>query len=496
MLKDRSVSSIFFRNALWNVLGSVLPLCAGLFAIPALITFLGVERFGLLNLGWLLVGYFSLFDFGLGRALTRLVAEKLGSGRADQVPALTGTAMSLIRWLGLTAGLLLAFLSFWVVDWLAISSELREETLVGLWVLSAALPFVLLSAGWRGVLEAYGRFDLVNWVRIPLGVALFLAPLLALWWANGLVPVFVSLALTRIAGWWFSRFMCFRLCPELRRADGFNRSLAQPLLSFGGWMTVSNVVGPLMVYIDRFLIGGLLSAAAVAYYATPYEIVTRLWIVSGAVTSVLFPIVAARLVVDREGVQGVYWQGMKCVFLLMLPAVAVLYLFAGEGLTWWVGADFAKNGQQVARILLLGVFVNALGQVAITVLHGAGRADWAAKLHLFELPFYLLLLYFGASRYGIEGVAVAWMLRVAVDLVFMVILVQRVFDTSYRLACLVLCWSGAAMVLLGFSAVIESVALRAGLLCLLLFACGILLPRQLRLLGQVTGDLAFPLKVK
>jgi O-antigen/teichoic acid export membrane protein len=478
----------------WNILGSILPLGIGLVAIPLLIQKLGVERFGLLNLAWLLVGYFSLFDFGLGRALTRLVAEKLGSGNVEEIPELTDTAMSLIRWLGMAAGLLLAVLSFWVVDWLAISPELREETLVGLWVLSAALPFVLLSAGWRGVLEAYGRFDLVNWIRIPLGVALFLAPLLALWWANGLVPVFVSLALTRIAGWWFSRLMCFRLSPSLRQANGFNRRFAQPLLSFGGWMTVSNVVGPLMVYIDRFLIGGLLSAAAVAYYATPYEIVTRLWIVSGAVTSVLFPIVAAHLVVDREGVHGVYWQGMKCVFLLMLPAVAVLYLFAGEGLAWWVGADFAENGQQVARILLLGVFLNALGQVAITVLHGAGRADWAAKLHLFELPFYLLLLYFGASRYGIEGVAVAWLLRVALDFIVMVILVQRVLASSYRFAWLLICGSGAAVVVLGLSYVIDSASLRAAFLCLLLLACGILLPRQLRLLGQVTSGVATPLK--
>lgn len=488
------LSSKLTDAVLWNVAGSLLPLGVGLVAIPLLIQQLGVERFGLLNLAWLLVGYFSLFDFGLGRALTRLVAEKLGSGRADEIFALTGTAMGLIRWLGLAAGVLVAFLSPWVVDWLAISPELRDETLVGLWVLSAALPFVLLSAGWRGVLEAYGRFDLVNWVRIPLGVALFLAPLLALWWADGLVPVLMSLAFTRVAGWWFSRLMCFRLCPELRREGGFNRDLVRPLLAFGSWMTVSNVVGPLMVYVDRFLIGGLLSAAAVAYYATPYEIVTRLWIVSGAVTSVLFPIVAARLVVDRDGVQAVYRQGMKCVFLLMLPAVAVLYLFAGEGLTWWVGADFAESGQQVARILLLGVFVNALGQVAITVLHGAGRADWAAKLHLFELPFYLLLLYFGASRYGIEGVAVAWLLRVVVDSVSMVILVRRVLAASYRFVWLVICWLGAAVALLVFSHVIESTALRAGFLCLLLLACGILLPRQLRLLGQVTSDLAIPLK--
>lgn len=480
------VSSKLVSSSLWNLAGSLLPLGAGLVAIPLLIGQLGLERFGLLSLAWLLVGYFSLFDFGLGRSLTRLVAEKLGSGRADEIPRLTVTAMRMIRWLGFAAGVLLASLSPWVVEWLAVPDALRDETLMSLWVLSATLPFVLLSSGWRGVLEAYGRFDLVNWVRIPLGIALFLAPLAALWWAEGLLPVLVSLALTRVVGWWFSRFMCFRVCPNLRGAAGFSRDLARPLLAFGGWMTVSNVVGPLMVYADRFLIGGLLSVAAVAYYATPYEVVTRLWIVSGALTGVLFPVVAARLVIDRDSVKAVYRQAMKCVFLLMLPAVFVLFLFAGEGLTWWVGADFAENGQQVARILLIGVFVNALGQVAITVLHGAGRADWAAKLHLVELPVYMAALMFAAGRYGIEGVAFVWLLRVAVDMVIMLVLVDRLLLPDSPFLGMFVLVVGVVMAAMWFSGLMTGVFPRSLAFCVVLLACGTLLPRQLRALIQAT----------
>lgn len=478
----------FFKNAFWNLLGSSLPLVVGLVSMPLLIVQIGVERFGLLNLAWLLVGYFSLFDFGLGRALTRLVAKKLGSGRAEEIPELAGTATGLIRWLSLVAGVLLAGLAPWLVDWLSISAALREESLVGILVLSVALPFVLLSAGWRGILEAYGRFDLVNWVRIPLGVALFLAPLVALIFSSGLVPVMISLAITRAVGWWLSRHMCFRLCPELKRGLKFNVDMVRPLVAFGGWMTVSNVVGPLMVYADRFLIGGLLSATAVAYYATPYEIVTRLWIVSGALTGVLFPIVAARLAGNPDSVREVYRQAMKCVFALLLPAVAVLYLFAGEGLTWWLGSEFAQKGASAGRILLVGVFVNALGQVAITALHGAGRADWAAKLHLFELPFYLVALVFAAGSYGIEGVALVWMLRVLSDMIVMAVLAERLLQARDSFVFRLIGVSVAVMSLLWLVGSLESDGLRVGLLCLLLLACGIFLPGQLRLLGRVANE--------
>lgn len=478
----------FFKSAAWNLSGSVLPLCAGLFAIPALVAALGVERFGLLNLSWLLVGYFSLFDLGMGRALTRLVAEQIGLKRDAAVPRLVGTAISLMRWLGWSAAVLLAALSPCLATrWLNVPAELRHETLLALWILSATLPFVVLAAGWRGALEAYGRFDLVNWVRIPLGIAMFVAPLLVLPFAKGLVPVVASLAATRVLGWWLCRYQCRVLVPSLAGRLLFDRALLRPLLSFGGWMTVSNTVGPLMVYADRFLVAGMISAAAVAYYSAPYEIVTRLWVISGAMTGVLFPIVAGQLLVDRWRAVAAYECAMKTLFLALLPVVTLLFLFAEEGLAWWLGADFATNGYFVARILVIGVFVNALGQVAITVLHGVGRADWAAKTHLLELPFYLLVLIYGAGRYGIAGVAVAWLLRVAVDSLAMIVMVQRFWGGRRRFAWLTVGCTFSTMAVLGLSGGIGNIAVRAGLLGLLLLVCGILLPRQLRLLGQATS---------
>lgn len=477
----------FFSNALWSLSGSILPLTVGLVAMPLLVSKLGVERFGILNLAWLLVGYFSLFDFGLGRALTRLVAEKLGSGQRNDIAGLTGTAMTLIRWLGVVAGAAVAGMAPWIVDWLSVTADLKEETLSGLWILSLALPFVLLSAGWRGVLEAYGRFDLVNWVRTPLGVALFVAPLLALYISDGLIPVMIALAGARIVGWWLSRKLCFALCPEFKTGLSFNRKMVRPLVAFGGWMTVSNVVGPLMVYADRFLIGGMLSAVAVAYYATPYEIVTRLWIISGALTGVLFPVVAERLARDIGSVRHVYRCAMRCIFGLLLPAVAVLYLFAHEGLAWWLGDEFSRQGGGAARILLVGVFLNALGQVAITLLHGAGRADWAAKLHLSELPFYLAALVFAAGRYGIEGVALVWVLRVAFDMIVMALLAERLLLANDQFVIQLVGASFCVVILLLLAGGLESDGWRFGLLCLLLLACGMFLPGQLRQLGRAAS---------
>ena len=63
-------------------------------AIPFLIKGLGTARFGVLTLAWMVVGYFSLFDLGIGRALTKVVAEKIGAEKEDEIPSTVWTAMS------------------------------------------------------------------------------------------------------------------------------------------------------------------------------------------------------------------------------------------------------------------------------------------------------------------------------------------------------------------------------------------------------------------
>ena len=50
------------KNTVINLAGQVLPLLVGIITIPMLIRGLGTERFGLLTLAWVVIGYFSLSE--------------------------------------------------------------------------------------------------------------------------------------------------------------------------------------------------------------------------------------------------------------------------------------------------------------------------------------------------------------------------------------------------------------------------------------------------
>jgi O-antigen/teichoic acid export membrane protein len=404
------------RNTVWNLIGNGAPLIVAVFSIPILIHGLGKDRFGVLTLAWALIGYASLFDIGLGRALTQLVAKKLGSGEDHEIPALAWTSLLLMLGLGVVGAAVIGAISPWLVHHaLKIPEGIQPEVLRAFYLLGLAVPAVITTAGLRGLLEAHQRFDLITALRVPTGIFTFAGPLLALPFSKSLVPVVGILVGGRFAGCLAHLLICFRVVPELRHRVAWHGPSAGPLLRFGGWMTVSNVVSPLMVSMDRFVIGALASMAAVAYYATPYEVVTKVLLIPGALVGVMFPAFSAGFVQDRNRTALLFARSVKYILLAVFPIVLLMVIFARSGLTVWLGADFARHSTRVVQWLALGVLANSLALVPFSFVQGIGRPDLTAKLHLIELPAYLLALWWLISKLGVEGAAIAWAARVGID---------------------------------------------------------------------------------
>ncbi len=466
---DLTGGRLLARNTILNLIGQAAPLLVALFAVPLLIDSLGVARFGVLTLAWIVIGYFSLFDLGLGQALTKLVAEKLGMGRERETFPIVWTALFLMLLLGLLGSATVSFLSPLLVwDVLKVPEALRFETLQVFYLLALSIPFVISSASLRGVLEAHQRFDLTTAIRLPMGVFTFLGPLLVLPFSRGLVPVVAILVVGRLLAWLVHLLLCFRAVPALPKEISLQRTAIGPLLSFGGWMTVFNVFGPLIVYLDRFLIGSLISVAAVAYYATPYEVVTKLAVIPAALIGVLFPAFATSLVQERSRVMLLFNRGVKYTFLALFPLVLLIVTLAYEGLDLWLGAEFAQNSSRVLQLLAIGVFLIGLAQLPFALVQGAGRPDLVAKLILVELPFYLLALWWLVGTFGIEGAAVAWTVRAAGATLVLFAMARRFLPSGAMVIRRTALIMGAALLTLGFAALLASLVVKGLFLSLAL----------------------------
>ncbi|MDB6008695.1 MAG: polysaccharide biosynthesis protein [Gammaproteobacteria bacterium] len=467
------------RSILWNAAGIGLPLAVGVVVVPAIVRGLGTERFGFLSIVWMMIGYFSIFDLGLGRTLTKLVADRLGEDREREIGPLVSTTLIIVIVSGVLVSVATALSAGWLAQRTMSASPalVPEATSAILW-LAASLPFVLVATVLTGLLEGYQRFVLLNAVRLPLGVLVLIAPLVTLPFSRNIGVVTAVIAGLRALNTAVLAWLTWRVVPSLgHEAFRFRRALVGPLLTYGGWLTVSNVVGPLMVYFDRFVIAAMLGSAAIAYYTVPYDVLNRLLLFPQAIQGVLFPNFALMRVQNSPRIVGVFSRASSTTLLLMTPPLLAIMLFAYQGLDLWVGPSFAQNSAQTARILMVGVVVNAMARTPFVFLQGAGYAKWTGTLHMLELPFYAVALWsLLRGGAGIEGAAYAWSGRIVIDAAALYVMTVRLEPQLLRTALRDLALVAVAcLAAVGFDFTLQSTLVRVAALLVPSAACGAVL---------------------
>ncbi len=411
--------------------GNVLPLLVGVFAIPILISELGEVRFGVLAIFWAVIGYFSIFDFGLGRAVTKLVAEKIGEGKLDKIPSLIWAAILLLGLVAITSTVTAYFLAHSIVTkWLKIEPLIQPEALLAFKVLAISIPVVVFTALFRAGLEAYQRFDIINCIRIPLGLITFLGPVVVLSFTTSLVVIVIVLLVGRFVGLMAYIYFFLDTIPEIKQGLVLDKEQIKSLLKYGGWMTLINLIAPLILYLDRFFIGSMMSMESVTFYVAPFEVVTKLSIFPMALIAVLFPAFSTLVSANKEKAVVYYGRGIQLVFYLIFPMVLIITLFAEEGISSWLGKDFAVESAIVLKWLAFGVLINCVGRIPFVFIQSMGRPDIPAKLFLVELPIYCLTLWFVIGQFGIIGVTAVWVFRIVVDTVAFLITVYRLMPET------------------------------------------------------------------
>jgi O-antigen/teichoic acid export membrane protein len=421
------------RGTAFNFMGQFLPLIAGVVLMPYIVKGLGPDRFGVLGIVWVVFGYFSMFDFGLGRATTKFVAEWLATENTTHVPALVWTSIITQVFFGLVGCLILCEATPLLVNkGLKIPPYLADEARLTFLIVSMSLPLVLANNSLRAVLEGCQRFDIVNLLRVPSSALVFIIPAVALPFGLRLPGVVLLLVISRLGSAIAHLVYCFRVLPSLKSWPTFSKRAIRPLISFGGWVALANVVNPILLSMERFLIGSLLSLAMVGYYTASFEAVTKLWMIPTSLTVTIFPACSALGSERRRELAVLYFRSMKYVFIILSPVVLVLVLYARQVIHLWLGPDFAAKSSLVLQILAVGVFINCFAYVPYCFLQALGRPRAAAVLFLLELPPYAGFAWWMIRHAGIAGAAIAWSVRVAIEVGLLMSIVWWMFSLSPR----------------------------------------------------------------
>lgn len=404
-----------------NVIGMALPIVVSLVTVPIYISYIGPARYGVLSIVWLLVGYLSFLDFGIAQSASRALAERSSAAREERAQFLL-TAFYFNLTLGMLGGVAVYFIGpLFLHRLLTLTDTLGTEIDAAFLWIAAIIPVALLAATARGAIDSRERFlaanifDLIGtvlWQILPILCAFTFGPSLTVL----IAAAFVARALGTVSALgfvaWTERLTTLRV---------FDYARVKKLLSFGVWLSVTNIISPLLMAIDQLLVGSMLGVTAVAHYAVPMSLVVRSQIVAAGLQRALFPRFArlpageAAALAKRAALSLAYCLGAICG-----PAIIV----AGPFLTWWTGAAFAGPATPVMQLLLLGAWVNGVAYIPHALLQAQGRPDLVAKLHAVEIVPFIAVLWVLLHQFGLPGAALAWTGRVTFDALFLMKLAQ------------------------------------------------------------------------
>lgn len=419
------------RNTIWNLAGSGLPLIAAASLIPFTLHHLGYEAFGVLTLIWALIGYFSLFDMGVGRALTYELSKLRAVNNVSEISLTLKAGLILTLAAGLLgAAVMLILAPYFATSWLKISPALQPDAMLSFQIAAIGVIPTTVTSGLRGALEGLGRFAASNLNKILLGFCMFVLPALSIaLHGNSLWAITLYLVLARL-------IVALAAAAQLRSyfaisSAGLIRNHLKPLVNYGAWITVTGIVGPLMVYGDRFFVSAAVGAAQLPLYAIPQEGLQRLLIIPAALCGALLPQLAA---LSPHDAAASYRRNYKRVAVVMLGICLMAAILAYPALAWWLSAEFAQQALPIVLILSVGIWLNSMATVPYTLIHANGNPRLTALFHLFELGLYVLALWWLATSFGLVGAALAWVGRVALDLILLHIAANKLLSVSHEKA--------------------------------------------------------------
>jgi O-antigen/teichoic acid export membrane protein len=419
------------RNSAWNVLGAVIP---SIFAIPSLAVYsrtLGVELLGLLTLTFAIVGYASSFDFGLSRALIRQVS--IHNDDVGMVKVFMGTTSVFVSGASLAIAAIIWASAAWMAGYLRVSPANVDDAISSFRWLSLSVPPYLLSLVGTAYFEGKEDFKTLNLMRSAAGALNAIAGVAFVFWMPTLAAVMAALCLSRFLSC-IAIFTYYRA--DVNRRDAlvrpalmtFDKAALRKSLSYGGWLTVSNVVGPVMMYFDRFVLSHFAGAKVVAFYTLPAEVISRLALLPASVSKALFP----RLSKGKHTASADRRIGLQLTLICAALTILPTFAFAGAILRFWMGPEFGIQPATVLRILLVGFFFNSLAFSPFTDLQARGHSKTTAGIHAAELLPYVGALVLLTHLYGIIGTAIAWSARMAIDYLIMQTYSRRLSGTKLQ----------------------------------------------------------------
>lgn len=418
-LDARDIASKTVHGSAFNVIASGITMISGLLRSVFLARLLTPEDFGVMALALIFLSFAGqISDFGFGKALIH---------RDTEIEKAASTHFILRTSLSILTAMIVIMVSI-VMNRLYSLEPHMTKTLVILsffHILSAlnSTPQIMLRK------ELDFRFlatlNVLTSLSMTFGAVTMALVGLGFW---SLVAEQAIAVLVRVVGLWIFK----RPWEPTFQLD---RPIIRWYFRFGAFAFFSSVLAKLLDQFDDFWIGTVLGSANLGFYSRAYEFAGYPQRVLGSpITSVLFP-TYAKLQHDRLRLSQAFFRVSSLLirigFLLSLILILVIpefvHLFLGD---IWLPMVFPF------RLMVLYTLLDPLATTCGQLLTAIGQPKLLTRIKVLQLAIFIPAVIILANLFGINGVAIAADLMMAIGLGFMIGQVREFIDFSLpRLLC-------------------------------------------------------------
>jgi O-antigen/teichoic acid export membrane protein len=155
------------KNATYNLIGAAVPSILTLVTVPLYLHMVGAERYGILTLCWVILGYASFLDLGLGYVVARGVAAA-GTQKPEASAEIFWTAL----WISVATSVVAAAAVYlgsilYFTNVTSPASDLSREVIAALPLLAASVPVAMIGSVVGGAIQGRERFLIANIIARP-----------------------------------------------------------------------------------------------------------------------------------------------------------------------------------------------------------------------------------------------------------------------------------------------------------------------------------------
>lgn len=391
------------KNILQNLfilaIGDVASKLLGFVAVAYMARILGPEDFGVVNIGFAVLGYLALAASpGVHLFGTRSVAS--GNGEATRNIISVSTLRLAISFLLLAATLLVT-----------VSREGSSDLSPLVLLFACSLLPLSISLDWY--FQGQGRMGTITWSRLILN-GLYVASLFGLVRGSGdLLWIPVSFFVGNFGASLFLLLVYLkgessRLVSAARSLPGFWRR-GKDILVASLPLGIGSMLAQVGFHFPPILLGFWVGHEEVGHFSAAMRIVFALMILDRVTSMVFFPLVSRFWKSDRQELTVVSSRFLRMIMILTLPICMMTLFFAPELIHAIYGEAF-RDAVEVLRILIWFFFFTSLNTVFLFGLMGVGCERRYAKIMtagtLAQIGSMIIL----AAFRGLTGVAAGFVL--------------------------------------------------------------------------------------